>query len=319
MSSLPVVERLGDVFAQTSGRNADTYIYSLPYYLLTGRKGASVYSQNDTHLVVCKHPHIDERLMVFPEINGDGTLTMKVLNALDIPKNGIQLARYSQEDFKKLQTAGMSLGNHKGLVFSEIDEAIMDWKYPVHILNTQKTSQLRGNLYEKLRNKFNKASQVLEIVPIEDSKAIKIMRSSLHFWMGMMVYTDKETGHSLGDFYESLFGLIEKYPSAFGGFTVISNGEPAGFTVWDKPAFGVANGIASLSRQSIKGMAEYQMITACKILSEQGVRYYNMGGSETEGLDTHKKEYRPEFSIPLSSYEISASNLNGFEVQALVI
>lgn len=308
---------LGEVFSQISGRSADTYIYSLPYYLLTGRKGAFLYSQDKTHVVVCKHPHIEDRLMVFPELNGDGSLTIQVLNALEIPKNGIQLARYTKDNLSKLKKAGESAGNIKRLEFSEIEESIMDWKFPVHILNTHKTADLKGISYDKLRNKFNKASHHLTVVSYEDKDALKIMRSSLHIWMGMMVYADKKTGHSLTEFYEKIFDLMESQPAALGGFALLANGEPAGFTIWDRPAFGVANGLAGLSRYAIKGMAEFQMVTACKILSEQGVNYYNIGGSETLGLNQHKLEYRPEISVPLFSYEIS-SKAADFSMQQLV-
>lgn len=307
-------------FNRCARGHEDSYALSTPYYLLTGRKGISVYSQNDALVIVCRHPHIEGRLMVFPEIGGDGTLTLKVLNALQAPENGIQLARYTQADFEKLQNAAASAPVHgRHFDLAEHEENVMDWKYPVHILNTQNVAGMNGGQYEKLRNKYNKACPQLEVIGLEDPNAIKIMRASLMFWAGTMIYAGKESGHDLTGFYETLFRHMQDFPDVFGGFVVLHNGEPAGFTVWEHTVSGTANGIAGLSRQSVKGMSEFQTVTACRMLRDEGIKYYNIGGSETEGLNRHKLEYRPEKSIQLHSYDVAPADfLQGVQVQTLI-
>lgn len=302
---LSAVSSVTEKFNRWAEKYEDSYVISVPYYLLTGRKGASLYTRGHSSLVVCKHPHIEGRLMVFPEIGAaDGTLTCRVLEALESPPNGIQLARYTDKDFCHLIEAGERLSHNKKYELHEVEEHVMDWKYPVHILNTEQVATLKGNAFDKIRNKYNKASTHLEVLPLTDTKANAIMRSSLMFWVGSMIYTGKETGHDLMEFYTTLFKQIEATPEMYGGFVALSEGAPAGFTIWDKPAAGIANGIASLNHLKIKGMSEFQTITACSMLRAEGVLKYNIGGSETEGLNRHKLEYRPEQSIQLHSYEV---------------
>ncbi len=258
--SRSTLRRLTESFNRAGIYHDDSYNLSAPYYLLTGRKGLSIYSDDNAQLVVCRHPHVAERLMVFPETGGNATLTLKVLGSLEIPKNGMQLSRYTDSDFLKLQNAQQGLSQMKHFVFTEQDENIMDWKYPVHILNTEKVSNLYGASYEKLRNKYNKVSNNLTIIPISMEKALPAMRASLTYWAGSMTFRGKETGHDLVEFYNTLFKLIVSNPSSFDGFAVIYEGEPAGFTIWDRPINGVSNGIAGLSHQDIAGMSEFQTV-----------------------------------------------------------
>lgn len=320
MSMLAKITSVTEMFSKSAKRHEDSYVLSMPYYMLTGRKGASLYTQDHSSLIVCKHPHIEDRLMVFPEIGGDGSLTCNVLSNLQMPSNGIQLARYTEEDFRQLTQAGKRHGQTHGYELHETEEHTMDWKYPLHILDTGKVSAMEGCEFEKLRNKFNKAKNLLTVVPLEDPKADLIMRASLMYWVGSMIYNGKETGNDLMGFYTTLFSHIKQTPDSFGGFVLLSDNEPAGFTIWDKTVQGVANGIASLSRLKIKGMSEFQTITACTTLKEQGITKYNIGGSETEGLNRHKLEYRPEKSVSLRSYEVVKNKaLPSFSVHTLVL
>lgn len=313
------ITTVAETFGKWANNHEDSYALSVPYYLLTGRKGTSIYSQGDASLVVCQHPHIQGRLMVFPEIGGDGTLTCKVLDALEAPANGIQLARYTDADLVRLTEASKDHCCKNGYDLYEIEEHVMDWKYPVHILNTERVASLTGGGYDKIRNKYNKVSEQLSVIPLSDPKANAIMRSSLMFWAGSMIYHDKETGHDQMEFYTTLFQQIEKTPEMYDGFTVLCEGEPAGFTIWDRSVDGIANGIASLSRIKVKGLSEFQTVTACAMLRDQGIYKYNIGGSETEGLHRHKLEYRPEKSIQLHSYEvIKKPALADISVQTLV-
>lgn len=308
MSTLPTVCRLTERFNRVGVYHEDSYNLSAPYYLLTGRKGTSIYSEGDAQIVVCKHPHVDDRLMVFPEIGGDGTLTFKVLNSLDTPCNGIQLSRYTDDDFARLESAGQRFKQGKKFIFTERDENVMDWKYPVHILNTESVGHLHGISFDKLRNKYNKASQNLSVIDFSSEKALPAMRASLMFWVGSMIYGGKETGHDLMDFYNLLFKMVDASPASFDGFAVLQNGEPSGFTIWDNTTPDIANGLAGLSRQSIPGMSEFQTVTACKKLHEKGIKYYNIGGSETEGLNQYKLKYRPEKSIKIKSYDVNSNS-----------
>lgn len=296
----------------------DSFIASLSYYLLTGRKGARLFQDENSQVVIADHPHIEDRLLIFPEIEGDGSLTARLLNEIDIPKNGAQLARYTDEDTSSLLTAAGHLTTGKVIEIQEIEETVMDWQYPIRILDTQETAELKGNRYEKLRNKFNKVSSRLSVLPLSSPNSIAAMRASLMFWAGAVIYSGRETGHSITEFYDVLFNIIRKNPNMLDGFIVMDGEEPAGFNIWDVTN-STANSLASLSRRSIKGMAEFQNVTACRILNEKGVKTYNMGGSETEGIDRHKLEYLPKRSIKVRSFEINVKNrlLEGIQQIAL--
>ncbi len=301
----------------TGSHHKDSFVGSLSYYLLTGRKGAKLYHGNDGIVVICDHPHIPDCLLVFPEIRGNGTLTAKVLSTLHFPKNGVKLARYTEKDYQRLQSAFKDLSLDNQFIVDMTDEKIMDWEYPAHILDTKTTGNMTGRSFEKIRNKFNKVKNRLRIEPLSAPNAINAMRSSLLFWLGNMVYDGKETGHDLQGFYITLFELIKRHPDYFDGFVVFDGDEPAGFTIWDKAANGTVNAIAGLSRKSIKGMSEFQTITACRILHEQGIERYNLGGSETQNLDDFKRKFLPVESIEQSSYDVQKNTR--FEDDFMVI
>ena len=289
--------------------HVDSYRTSLAYYMLTGRKGSKVYTDGQAYVVVSKHPHIEDRLLLFPEINGNGSLSLRILSDMVIPKNGIQLARYSQEDLNQLQLAARYTPSNMKVDLIQMDETIMDWEYPVHILDTSITAALEGKSFQQVRTKFNGVADRLTIIPLDAEDAIRSMRAAVMFWAGAMIYAGKESGHSLTELYDVLIKMIQLKPEMFNGFVTMDGKEPAGFTIWDKPVDGTVNAIAGLSRRSIKGMSEFQTITACRILEKEGIRGYNMGGSETSELDHHKRKYLPRTSLKLSSYDVRIQNM----------
>ena len=157
--------------AELSGEQkarVDSYLNSPLYYLLTGRKGARLYKNHHSAVVVCAHPHIQDRLLVFPEIGkADYELTASVLNMLNPPKNGVQLARYSEEEIKALQQR-----------------------------------------------------------------------------------------------------------------------------------------LSKLSYTNVSGLSDYQMVALCRDLDERGIRYVNVGGSETRSLDAFKAKYQPEETLKILSADV---------------
>lgn len=296
--------QLLEVFKGFQGLRKDSFSTSLPYYLLTGRKGCQAYTDGTATVVVALHPHTDGRVLVFPEINGDGQLTVKILNQLAYKNVDVQLARYTEEDYQKLNHA---LAEEKHSAISSIQltpEDILDWNYPAHILDTKKVSELKGNNFSDIRTKFNKVAGRFEEIPLSDPKAIQKIRASILIWAGLTISVGKESHHDMTSFYHKLVELISQSPDSFNGFALSHKGEPAGFTIWEE-AGDTANAIAGLSRRSIAGMSEYQTIKACRLLNNSGVQKYNLGGSETAGLDKYKLKFTPVDSLHLSSYNVS--------------
>ena len=308
--------QLFSLFKMAQDTREDSYSTSLPYYMLTGRKGCKVYSEGEASVVVAKHPHVDNKMLVFPALNGNGDLTVQILNRLASKGVDVQLARYTDDDFVVLQEA---LDRDVVSVIDSIQltpEDILDWKYPAHIIDTAKVSALEGKEFRALRKVFNRFSALedFEITSLHEPDGIKKMRASILIWSGLMIYAGKENGHDMREFYDTLVKHIIAFPQMFDGFIINHQGEPAGFTIWDNMGGKTMTALASLSRRSIDNMSEFQLIETCRRLSVQGIGRLNLGGSETSELDRFKLKFRPIDSINLSSYNV---NFNLFGSQSI--
>lgn len=301
------VNTLKVLFEAHKDAQIDSFCKSLPYYLLTGRKGLKVFQKDNATVSIAKHPHISDCILVFPEISGDFTLTVQILNRLAQSGLQVQLARYTEENYQNLQRAIEA--NRLKLVQSiKIrEEDVLDWKYPVHILDTEKVSELKGNKLKNVRHKFNIVASNFNLLPLSHPEAIRSMRSAILLWASGMIFAGNETGHDMTEFYDTLVKHIIAFPSMFDGFAISNGKEALGFSVWDYTG-DTANSLASLSKRSIDGMSEFQKVTACRILSEKGIKRFNLGGSETETLDYFKMKFQPCESIQLSTYDVEFEN-----------
>lgn len=311
---------LARLFATENFRRQDSYLNSLPYYILTGRYSSRIYTNGETYIVTCQHPHKRNTTLIFPEIGGDGAASADLLAFLQSEKGRFQLARYTNQDLHKLKAA-LALNTNRDIAeIVDMAEDSLDWTYPVHILDTCKTARLKGRSFDKVRNKFNKAADLVTIERIAGHNSIRDMKAVLHFWVGSLLASGLEQAEERTTFYTSLFNNLNECPSLFDGFVVHDRDEPVGFTVWDKGLHNIANSLASISRRSIKGLSEFQVVSACRILDEEGVAYLNLGGSENAELNTHKLKFQPVHSIEINSYEIEfkENSARNFQVIKLV-
>ena len=282
----------------------DTYLNSPLYYMLTGRKGTWLYQDDKSSLIVCAHPHIEERLMVFPEIGrADYALTSSVLGALPKQENGVQLARYSDADLSTLKRQLARTDNRKVAGLTVREETMMDWRYPVHILDTDVVSVMEGSDFAKIRNKFRKAADGLTHTPINAEEDLRTMRAAVKFWEGTMIFNNKETD-GMSDFYHALFDTVSDHPDHIEGMIYLQGRRPVGMTLWDQPQEQTANIFVNLGDTSITGLSDFQLVTTCQRLQDHGVNFANMGGSEIESLDAFKRKFMPARSIPLLSADI---------------
>ena len=282
----------------------DSYLNSALYYMITGRRGAWAYKNEDCVLIICAHPHIDDRLMVFPEIGrGDYTLTASVLNMLDVPANGVQLARYSEADLVALRSQLSKLNDTSVSDLRVGEEAVMDWRYPVHILDTEKVAAMDGSDFKQVRKKFRHAARDVTHVPLRQENALRLMRSALKFWEGNMIYNTKDTD-DMSEFYLALFEIMERNPESIDGLFFMQGRKPLGFSVWDVPQADTANFLVSLCDTSVAGLSDYQVVSSCQDLHARGVKYLNKGGSETPSLDAFKAKFMPARSLDILSAEV---------------
>jgi hypothetical protein len=299
-------------FESVSIYNEDSYLNSELYYKITGRKGAWVYKNDTSSLVVCQHPHNPKMLLVFPEV-GEVTyeLTASVLHQLYRADHEIRLARYTQDDYEGLKN---HLAKRDFNLIESLDivqENDMDWKYPVHILDTQKVAAMYGKKFEDVRAKFNKAQKYgVEYTLMNKETAVKDMRAALKYWEGSMIAEGKDTD-DMTAFYERFFGLINAHKGQFEGLLFSHGRRPTGFMIWDQVGDDYANGLVNLADISITGLGDFQIGTLCQILHDRGIKYLNIGGSETERLDYYKQKFQPVKSIPLLSVDVQYKNLRG--------
>lgn len=298
----------------------DTYVTSPLYYRLTGRKGAWLYKGHKSALVACEHPQIENRILIFPEVGkADYELTASVLGQIDPPENGVQLARHSTEELVvlKRQMASISYTPVSGVEVRE--EQDMDWRYPVHILDTKATGAMEGRHFKKIRNHFRKAAQSVSAKSLTFPSGLRGMRAALKFWEGNMINKEKDVP-GMADLYEEFFDVIEDNPESAEGILFEQEKRPVGFSVWDKPYNDTANLLANLGDTTVRGLSEFQTVSVCQKLNDQGVGHLNRGGSELQSLDSFKTKFQPVKTLNAMSADVKYRNYahDGVEVYTVV-
>ncbi len=281
----------------------DTYLNAPLYYMLTGRGNVRIHEGYGAVMAVCPHPQIRDRLLVFPEIGpGRGRLAASVLSELEPPEKGLQLARFTEADLAALKDA-LSMRNG-GWIDSivRIEETTLDWRYPVHLLNTHLVGAMEGGAFLKIRNKCRQVENVTEIHDLRSAGALRTMRAAQRYWEGSMMMRGHETDGVCG-YYATLFAMIAEWPHLFDGLIFLQGKRPVGFTVYDTPFGNTVNLLANLSDASITGLADYQIVSTCRALAASGVASLNFGGSETESLDLFKRKFMPHKTVTLLSAE----------------
>ncbi|PZO81293.1 MAG: hypothetical protein DI626_10935, partial [Micavibrio aeruginosavorus] len=107
----------------------DLYSTSTAYFLMTGRRGLWIYGNEDTAMIIARHPNLDDSILFFPPM-GISPVNLIELALTDpvIPRGNRKLARLGPED-QYLAAVLEQRGNGD----IEVEE-ILDWKFPVHIL-----------------------------------------------------------------------------------------------------------------------------------------------------------------------------------------
>lgn len=295
--------------ALIESKNIDSYLLSGAYYGLTGRKGAWVYSKGDNFVIAIKHPHVNNSLIIFPEVcnDSDFSLTAELIDNIYDGKNEIYLCRYTDLDFAKLDNQ-----LNDSLSLEKIVEENLDWKYPLHILDTQIVSELKGSEFQKIRNKCLRVGKNVDTILIEGKNQINLMSSILKSWSQRLISTGRETEDMFG-FYNELLSLFQK-GFEISGLCFIREGNPMGFTIWDV-CNGTANLFVNLSDPTVVGASDFQMVATCRYLQKLGIQFLNVGGSEMDTLDTFKKKYKPVLSHEVFTYKLVKNELKyGYKI-----
>jgi len=267
--------------------SADPYQASAAYFAMTGRDGLWLVRDEDASVLVCRHPNVRNEFLVFPPIGQNGIgLLAKTIAAISKTGVKVSLARADETVAKKLSAL------HSEIRMECIPEKLLDWAYPVHVLNTAKVTQHRGNEFQQFRTKLNKI----------DHKRIQAFDfdPAIHRQAAVEVVSKWSQGDAEKNApYMRMLDLFQKMPLA--GRIIFHDDQPAGFSLWEEtsPKSGLANAYAHLGLHEVGGMSRYVMLDMCQTLQHKGFARVCIGGSETAGLDQFKRQLRPVQSVPL--------------------
>jgi hypothetical protein len=302
------VDVLRRTFADIGATHRDSYNIAPMYYLLTGRRGTSAYTTANSCVIVSNHPHLEDVVLVFPEVGAeaDFSLTVDVVQHLLVASGRkVHLARYAADDLERLQKA--CINGAPGLKLKVVPERVLDWKYPVRVLDTERVASLAGGKsYVKVRNKIRRAEEAMSETHLQDIDGLRAMRAVLRFWEGTMILNNKDTD-DMSEFYLELFRVLEENPGSIDGLFFTKHRRPVGFSVWEKLPGGTANLYVNLCDTSVTGLSDYQVWRSCQHLAASGYGAMNMGGSEISSLDSFKEKFIPLESIPLLTVEVTGS------------
>ena len=276
----------------------DPYSLSAGYYALTGRKGLWFYGDENRFLLLAQHPNIAEQIIAFPPFGENAAGLVKELLDDDFYRNqDLLLVRYTVDKIKELETVFPCAPQWI------TDECILDWKYPVHILDTGLTVKLEGSTYRKFRSDISRAirsgvSSVLIHSLLDQNDLYSILRN----WAE--TYTNKS--YKLDDLLTPTIRVLDLFKNKIlniNGLLFKHNGVAIGLIYWEENEMesGMANSFVISQISEIKGISRFIHYSMCKVLYERGFTYVCLGGSETKGLDQFKKSMKPSKSISLNS------------------
>ena len=272
--------------------SADPYQSSGGYFAMTGRDGLWLVQEGSAAVVVCRHPNIRDEFLVFPSIGKGGpNLLAKTIVAVSKTGVKISLARACEDVAEKL------FSSYPNVQLKRVPEKILDWAYPVHILDTAKVIKHTGRMFQQLRTELNKID-TKDVVAFDFNPITH--RQAVHD----IVQNWSKGEDEKFDPYMRMLDLFKVLPMS--GRIVFNKGQPAGFSVWEEtfPNNGLANAYAHLGLHEIEGMARFVMLDMCQNLHRNGFSKVCIGGSETAGLDQFKRQLRPVESVVLDSIQI---------------
>lgn len=279
-------------------RRADPFSRSAAYFLMTGRKGLWVYGDDDTAMILARHPNREGHTLAFPPIGRDQAgLIIKALGDTRITSQRLELARVGAEDSALITTLCQ-----RGAT-TAYPETVLDWAFPVHVISPTKIVARPGKPFISFRGHLHgarRAGLTAEAVDIRQHRAA--LTAAVHLWADQK----RHHGFTLADLTGptmALLDLMEEGGLAIKGtLTRDAAGQCIGFWLWEE-----AQACAySLARVALRhpGNAELAIAHACDQLAPDGtprIPEMCLGGSETAALDAFKRKMQPIRSIPLQT------------------
>lgn len=309
---IPVTDDFLPLFSRIleKQKTDDPFLFSPAYFLMTGRHGLWLYGDEESAMVIARHPNRADTILYFPPFGKDPvSLINKALQDSSMPPGKIQIARIplTMSDFIK----DIKTSCHAQI----IQETTLDWTYPVHVISIQNVIQHQGPAFKNFRQHICKMNNV-------PSRIERIDPHTHH--QDIMRITSKwaTDGRKDGFTREDLMGPVQKALTLMlnkelniSGIIIYHHGEPMSYILWTIPQ-GMEKVAVPLVRVSIghmngvTGTAEFSMLKAMETLAEDGFDFMYLGGSETADLDRFKRKLVPVRSIHLTSADILKEDKN---------
>ena len=295
-ADLPFLDRLFRHFDR-----ADPYSLSAAYFGLTGRNGLWVYGDDQTAMMIARHPNLPKTLLFFPPIGPDGAAVLEAARRDPaLPPGEVRLARIGPDDAllaAKLAARGFGLPEA---------EAVLDWGYPVHVLDVERITAPMGQDFKDFRKNVHRAERRGAWAEPIDIKAHEAILAQM---IGCWANGHDHSTYAFHDLAAPILAALQLLDTSLPikGLLIHEEAEPAGLILWEEtdPARGIANSVANLSIGG-KGLDEFAILKMCEHLKERGFREVCIGGSETAGLDAFKRKLNPIRSIELRTLAVPA-------------
>jgi hypothetical protein len=285
----------------------DSYATSAAYYLFTGRRGLWAYQKHGTSILFCWHPNIDGQILVFPPIGRkDFGLFPHFLSNLPHAPNGIHFVRHQFSDVVALNKISRTA---QAKICTPIQETVLDWRYPAHILSSDELSKLKGHQYMLIRNRIRQINKHSVRVELLSREYICHVESLISRWARLHT-TNQPTVVDLMNPYLEILSMYRKGNGNLKGLVFFVDEQAEGVTIWDvsNRSNKTANIYVNLCNTNYKGLSELALVSVAQRVSQEGVHFLNLGGSETESLDRYKKKFAPTHSVDLHTLQAITFN-----------
>ncbi len=291
----------------------DSYATSPVYYAFTGRKGLWLYQDGNAYVPLCWHPNVDGQILVFPPRGQyHPTILKKVLTEMPIPPAGVSLARVKAEEICSEPIHSISGSIGRSISTSLVnEEPVLDWRYPVRILSTEKVAKAKGKAFMKTRNNIRQMEQYsVSVLPISMARTSQIVEF-VNRWARARSQNSVEIKELVAPYLETI-SLLKDEVFNVGGQMFFVDDLLQAVTLWERPntAMKIANVWMNLCDTQIRGLSEFVVQKTSQELLALGIPYANYGGSETKGLDFYKRKYDPAYSLELKSIGVDIKGVD---------
>lgn len=284
---------LSRLFAQAV--SADPAMHSPAYIKMTSRKGLFGYRGELSTIFFSLHPNDLNTYIIYPPEEISGYQDINYLTDMLGKRNkAIEIIRVPQDS---VEEAAKITGA------SRVLETRLDYRYPVHLIDTQALASLNGAALAKFRGKVKAANRdYITVREIEFSEQDKqVMQGVLNQWASQRfsINAGEHTDY-MHFFLDSMF-----YDDNLKGLISFNHNDPNGFTIWETPLshYDTANAIihCSFGGRGVSELLHYHM---AKDLANNDIPYLSLGGAEEKGLDNFKRKMNPIRSLYLETLQL---------------